>query len=90
MLNDVWTSLVNEVDTTKRCYKELEATMTMMNDCLNDGISALDARVDKCEDKHHTLRNVMEDVRATINKQQHPMSLGTRAHIPGGHTVNTL
>ena len=70
MLNDVWTSLVNEVEATKKCYEELEATMTMTNDHLNDGISALDARVDKCKDKHHTLCNVMEGVWATINKQQ--------------------
>ena len=54
-------------------HEELEAAMTMMNNCLNNGISALDARVDKCEDKHRTLCNVMEDVRATINKQQHLM-----------------
>ena len=33
----------------------------------------LDARVDKCEDKHHTLCNVMEDVWATVNRQQHQM-----------------
>ena len=73
MLNDVWTSLVNKVDTTKRRYEELEAAMMTMNDCLNDGISTLDARVDRCEDKHHTLRNMMEDVQATVNKQQHLM-----------------
>ena len=70
MLNNIWTSLVNEVEATKKCYEELEAAMTTMNDHLNDGISTLDARVDKCEDKHRTLRNVMEDVRATVNKQQ--------------------
>ena len=70
MLNDVWTSLGNEVEATKKCYKELEAAMTTINDHLNDGISALDARVDKCKDKHHTLHNVMEDIWATINKQQ--------------------
>ena len=52
MLNDVWTSLINKVDATKRHYEELETAMMMMNDCLNDGISALDARVDRCEDKH--------------------------------------
>ena len=57
MLNDVWTSLVNEVEATKKCYKELEAAMMMTNDCLNDGISALDTRVGKCKDKHHTLCN---------------------------------
>ena len=70
MLNNIWTSLVNEVDATKRHYEELEATMTTTNNCLNDGISALDARVDKCEDKHRTLHNVMEDIWATVNKQQ--------------------
>ena len=73
MLNDVWTSLVNEVDTTKRRYEELEAAMMTMNNRLNDGISALYSRVDKCKDKHRTLHNVMEDVWATINKQQRLM-----------------
>ena len=73
MLNDIWTSLVNEVEATKKHYKELEAAMMTMNNCLNDGISALDTRVDKCEDKHHTLHNMMEDIRATINKQQRLM-----------------
>ena len=73
MLNDVWTSLVNEVNATKKHYEELEAAMMTTNNHLNDGISALDARVDKCEDKHCTLRNVMEDVWATVNKQQRPM-----------------
>ena len=70
MLNDVWTSLVNEVDATKKHYEELEAAMMMTNNCPNDGISALDARVDKCEDKHRTLCNVMEDIWTTVNKQQ--------------------
>ena len=73
MLNNIWTSLVNEVDATKRCYEELEAAMMTTNDHLNDGISALDVRVDKCEDKHQTLHNVMEDVWATVNKQQYLM-----------------
>ena len=71
MLNNVWTSLVNKVEATKKHYEELEAAMTTTNNCFNDGISALDIRVDKCEDKHHTLCNVMEDVWATVNKQQH-------------------
>ena len=70
MLTDVWTSLVNEVEATKKCYKELEAAMTITNNCLNNGISALDARVGKCKDKHHTFHNVMEDIQATVNKQQ--------------------
>ena len=70
MLNDIWNGLVNDIEATKKHYKELEAAMMTMNDRLNNGISALDARVDKCEDKHCTLCNVMEDVQATVNKQQ--------------------
>ena len=73
VLGGVWASLVSGVEATKKHYRELEAAMTTINICLNDGISALGARVDKCEDKHCTLHNVMEDIRATINKQQHLM-----------------
>ena len=40
MLNDIWNGLVNDIEATKKCYEELEAAMTTMNDCLNDGISA--------------------------------------------------
>ena len=47
--------------------------MMTMNNHLNNGISTLDTRVDKCEDKHCTLCNVMEDVQAMVNKQQHLM-----------------
>ena len=70
MLNDVWTSLVNEVDATKRCYEELEAAMMMTNDHLNSGVSALDTRVDQWEDKFCVLCNLVEDVWTTVNKQQ--------------------
>ena len=63
MLNDIWNSLVNDVEATKKRYEELEAAMMTTNDHLNDGISALDIRVDKCEDQHCTLCNMMEDVR---------------------------
>ena len=73
MLIDIWNGLVNDIEATKKHYEELEAAMTTMNDRLNDGISALDARVDKCKDKHCTLRNMMEDVWATVNKQQRQM-----------------
>ena len=62
MLNNVWTSLVNEVEAAKKCYKELEAAMMMTNDCLNDGISTLDARLDWLEDKFWTIRNMQEDI----------------------------
>ena len=73
MLNDIWNSLVNDVEATKKRYEELEAAMMTTNDHLNDGISALDVRVDKCKDQHCTLCNMMEDVQATINKQQRLM-----------------
>ena len=73
MLNNIWNGLVNDVEATKKHYEELEAAMTTTNNCLNNGISALDARVDKCKDMHRTPCNMMEDVRAMVNKQQHPM-----------------
>ena len=73
MLNDAWTSLVNKVKTTMKCYEELEAAMTTINDHLNNGISALDTRVNKCEDKHRNLCNMMEDIQAMVNKQQRLM-----------------
>ena len=44
--------------------------MTTTNDRLNDGISALDARLDRLEDKFRTIRNVQEDICITVNKQQ--------------------
>ena len=47
MLNDIWSNLVNEVEAAKKRYEELEATMTVTNDRLNDGISALDTRLDQ-------------------------------------------
>ena len=70
MLNNVWNSLVNEVNATKRHYEELEAAMMMVNDCLNDGISTLDGRVDKLEDKFHTIHNCFEGIHVTLNNQQ--------------------
>ena len=71
MLNDIWSNLVNEVKATKKCYEELEAAMTITNNRLNDGISALDTRLDQLEDRFRTIRNVQNDVCTTVNKQQH-------------------
>ena len=70
MLNDIWSNLVNEVEAVKKHYEELEATMTITNDRLNDGISALDARLDRLEDRFRVICNVQDDVHTTINKQQ--------------------
>ena len=44
--------------------------MTITNDRLNDGISALDARLDRLEDRFRVIHNVQDNVRTTINKQQ--------------------
>ena len=70
MLNDIWSNLVNEVEATKKRHKELEGAMTIMNDRLNDGISALDTRLNRLEDRFRTIRNVQDDIRTTVNKQQ--------------------
>ena len=70
MLNDIWSNLVNEVKSAKKRHKELEGTMTITNDRLNDGISALDTRLDRLEDRFQTIRNVQDDVRTTVNKRQ--------------------
>ena len=70
MLNNIWSNLVNEVEAAKKHYEELEGTMTVTNEHLNDGISALDARLDRLEDRFWTICNVQDDVRTTVNKQQ--------------------
>ena len=44
--------------------------MTTANDHLNDGISALNTRFDQLEDSFRTIRNIQEDIRVTVNKQQ--------------------
>ena len=70
MLNNIWSNLVDEVEAAKKHYEELEAAMMIMNDCLNDGISALDARLDRLEDRFRVIRNMQDDVCTTINTQQ--------------------
>ena len=70
MLNNIWSNLVDEVEASKKRYEELETAMTTTNDRLNDGISALDTRLDHLEDRFRVYRNVQEDVCATVNKQQ--------------------
>ena len=70
MLNDIWSNLVNEVEATKKRYEELEAAMTITNDRLNDGITALDTRLDRLEDRFQTIHNVQDNVCTTVNKQQ--------------------
>ena len=55
MLNDIWNSLVNDVENTKRRFDELEAASMVTNECLNDGLSAVLKSVDKLEIKGHSL-----------------------------------
>ena len=87
MLNDVWTSLVNR-SRPPRSYKELEAAMMTTNNYLNDGISALDARLDQLEDKFRIIHNVQEDVRITVNKQQQLIyDMDQRISFYGGSIV---
>ena len=70
MLNDIWSNLVNEVEAAKKRHEELEGAMTITNDRLNDGILALGVRLDRLEDRFRTTRNVQDNVRTTVNKQQ--------------------
>ena len=71
MLNNVWNRLVNEVEATKKHYNDLEASMVMTNDQLNDGLSVLLDRVDKLEGQFHTIHNCYKDLHVQFNKQQH-------------------
>ena len=71
MLNDIWSNLVNEVKAAKKRHEELEGAMMITNNRLNDGISALDMRLDQLEDRFRVIRNVQDNVCTTVNKQQH-------------------
>ena len=71
MLNDMWNGLVNEIEATKKRYDDLEVSMVMTNNRLNDGLSALLDRVDKLEGKFHTIHNCYKDLHVMSNKQQH-------------------
>ena len=88
MLNDIWSNLVNEVEAAKKRYEELETAMMTTNDHLNNGISALDARLDRLEDKFRTIRNIQEDVHITVNKQQHQIfNMDSRISFYSGSIV---
>ena len=70
MLNDVWSGLVNEVETSKRHYDELEVASVTTNEHLNDAINALDTRIDKWETKYRSLSSLYDDICTIINAQQ--------------------
>ena len=69
VLNNVWNGLVNEVEATKRHYEKLEARMITTNDHLNNGITALNNRVEKLEDKFCTIHNCYDDFHVLLNDQ---------------------
>ena len=70
MLNNIWSGLVNEVETSKRRYDELEAATVTTNDCLNDALNALDTRINKWETKYHSLSNLYDNIYTITNAQQ--------------------
>ena len=71
MLNDIWNSLVNDVENTKRRFDELEAASTVTNKHLNNGLLAMIKSVDKLETKGHSLRAMYNDMRTLVNAQEH-------------------
>ena len=42
MLNDMWNSFVNEVETTKKYYEDLEGSIVQANASLNDVCNKFD------------------------------------------------
>ena len=70
MLNDIWNSLVNDVENTKRHFDELEAASTATNECLNDGLSTVLKSVDKLEIKGCSLQAMYDDMWILVNAQE--------------------
>ena len=71
MLNDIWNGLVNEVETVKRHYNELETTLMTANECLNNGLSAVIKSVDALETKGRSLHNMYNNMQVMVNAQEH-------------------
>ena len=70
MLNDIWNSLVNDVENTKRRFNELEAASMATNECLNNGLSAVLKSVDKLEIKGCILQAMYDNMRILVNTQE--------------------
>ena len=70
MLNDIWNSLVNDVENTKRRFDELEAASMATDKRLNDGLLAVLKSVDKLEVKGHSLQAMYDDMRILVNMQE--------------------
>ena len=63
--------MVNDVESTKRRFDELEAASLATNDRLNDGLSAVLKSVDKLEIKGCSLQAMYDDMRTLVNAQEH-------------------
>ena len=70
MLNNIWNGLVNDIKNTKRRFNELEAALTVTNECLNNGLSAVIKSMDKLETKGHSLRAMYNDLWTLVNVQE--------------------
>ena len=70
LLNNIWNGLVNDVESTKRRFDELEAASLATNDRLNDGLSAVLKSVDKLEIKGRSLQAMYDDMRTLVNAQE--------------------
>ena len=70
MLNDIWNGLVNDVESTKRRFNELEAASTVTNERLNNGLLAVLRSVDKLEIKGRSLQAMYDDMRTLVNAQE--------------------
>ena len=70
ILNDIWNSLVTDVENTKRRFDELEAASMATNKHLNDGLLAVLKSVDKLEVKGHSLQAMYDDMRILVNTQE--------------------
>ena len=70
MLNDIWNSLVNDVENTKRCFDELEAASMVTNERSNDGLSTVLKSVDTLEIKGRSLQAMYDDMRTLVGARE--------------------
>ena len=71
MSNDLWNGLVNDVEATKRCYDELEATSMSANKHLNNRLSAVIKSVDALETKGCSLHSLYDNMCILVNAHEH-------------------
>ena len=71
MLNDMWNSFVNEVETTKKYYEDLEGNIVQANANLNDGIDTLLKCVNSLKKKQCIMESCYNDLCNKFDEQQH-------------------